>query len=96
MDIVSVLIQIISGVVGGNAAGMSKQNMGPVLNSIFGGVGGIIVGQILAAVMGDTTVAAEGGLNISAILSSIVGGGAGGAILTFIAGLIKSKMAANK
>lgn len=53
MDIVSLVIQVISGVVGGNAAGMSKQSMGPLLNSIFGGVGGVIVGQILAAITSE-------------------------------------------
>ena len=51
MDIVSLVIQVISGVVGGNAAGMSKQSMGPLLNSIFGGVGGVIVGAVTLAVV---------------------------------------------
>lgn len=94
MDIVSLIIQIVAGVVGGNAAGMSKQSMGPLLNSIFGGVGGVIVGQILAAFTGEpgAAVAAGGSMDLPALISSIVGGGAGGAVLTFIAGLIKSKM----
>lgn len=96
MDIVSLVIQVISGVVGGNAAGMSKQSMGPLLNSIFGGVGGVIVGQILAAITGERGAAmgAGGSLDMAAIISSIVGGGAGGAVLTFVAGFIKSKMQA--
>lgn len=96
MDIVSLVIQVISGVVGGNAAGMSKQSMGPLLNSIFGGVGGVIVGQILAAITGEpgAAMAAGGSLDMAAIISSIVGGGAGGAVLTFVAGFIKSKMQA--
>ncbi|WP_236176317.1 hypothetical protein [Pseudomonas qingdaonensis] len=96
MDIVSLVIQVISGVVGGNAAGMSKQRMGPLLNSIFGGVGGVIVGQIRAAITGEPGAAmgAGGSLDMAAIISSIVGGGAGGAVLTFVAGFIKSKMQA--
>ncbi|MFV0925909.1 hypothetical protein [Pseudomonas palmensis] len=96
MDIVSLVIQVISGVVGGNAAGMSKQSMGPLLNSIFGGVGGVIMGQILAAITGEpgATMGAGGSLDMAAIISSIVGGGAGGAVLTFVAGFIKSKMQA--
>ncbi|KTC24788.1 MULTISPECIES: hypothetical protein [Pseudomonas] len=96
MDIVSLVIQVISGVVGGNAAGMSKQSMGPLLNSIFGGVGGVIVGQILAAITGEpgAGMGAGGSLDMAAIISSIVGGGAGGAVLTFVAGFIKSKMQA--
>lgn len=96
MDIVSLVIQIISGVVGGNAAGMSKQSMGPLLNSVFGGVGGVIVGQILAVMTGEPSPVIVGGgsLDMAAIVSSIVGGGAGGAVLTFVAGFIKSKMQA--
>ncbi|MDD0977158.1 hypothetical protein [Pseudomonas fontis] len=94
MDIVSLIVQIIAGVVGGNAAGMSKQGMGPLLNSIFGGVGGVVLGQIVAAMTGEpgTVAAAGGGLDIPGLISSIIGGGAGGAVLTFIAGFIKSKM----
>jgi len=37
---------------------------------------------------------AGGSLDMAAIISSIVGGGAGGAVLTFVAGFIKSKMQA--
>lgn len=93
MDIVSLAVQIISGVIGGNAAGMSKQSLGPMLNSVVGGVGGVVLGQILAAVTGDASVVAAGGLDLPALLSSIVGGGVGGAVLTFVIGFIKSKMA---
>lgn len=94
MDIISLVIQIISGVVGGNAAGMNKQGMGPLLNSILGGVGGVVLGQILSHFTGDPALAeagASGTLDLAAIISSIVGGGAGGAILTFVIGLIKKK-----
>lgn len=95
MDIISLIIQIISGVVGGNAAGMSKQGMGPLLNSILGGVGGVVLGQILASFTGDQSLAhagTAGTLDLPAIISSVVGGGAGGAVLTFIVGLIKNKL----
>ncbi|AIL61975.1 MULTISPECIES: hypothetical protein [Pseudomonas] len=93
MDIVSLVVQIIAGVVGGNAVGMSKQSMGPGLNSIVGGIGGVVLGQIIAAVTGEPAAAAAGGgVDLAALISSIIGGGAGGAVLTFIIGLIKSKM----
>jgi hypothetical protein len=36
---------------------------------------------------------AAGGLDIGTLLSQIVGGGAGGAILTVIAGIVKNAMA---
>jgi len=95
MDIVSLIVQIVSGVVGGNAAGLSKEGMGPLLNSILGGVGGVVVGQILAHLTGDQSLAeagAAGSLDIPAIISSVIGGGAGGAVLTWVVGFIKSKM----
>ncbi|SEM74115.1 hypothetical protein SAMN04487857_104326 [Pseudomonas sp. ok272] len=94
MDIVSLLIQIVSGVVGGNAAGMSQKSLGPAANSILGGVGGVVLGQIITAVTGGGAAMASGGaMDIPTILSSIVGGGVGGAILTFVIGFIKAKMA---
>ncbi|TDF81892.1 hypothetical protein [Pseudomonas sp. H9] len=93
MDIVSLVVQIIAGVIGGNAVGMSKQGMGPGLNSVVGGIGGVVLGQIIAAITGQPgAAAAGGGLDLPALISSIIGGGAGGAVLTFIIGLIKSKM----
>lgn len=95
MDIISLVIQVVAGAVGGNAAGMSKQGMGPVLNSILGGVGGVVVGQLLSSLTGDPTLAtagAAGTLDIPTILSSIIGGGVGGAALTYVIGLIKNKL----
>ena len=60
MDIVSLIVQIVSGMVGGNAAGMSKEGMGLLLNSTLGGVGGVVVGQILAHLTGDQSLAQAG------------------------------------
>jgi len=95
MDIISLAIQVISGVVGGNAAGTTKQGMGPLLNSLLGGVGGVVVGQLLASVTGDQSLAeagAAGSLDLASIISSVVGGGAGGAALTWLIGFIKNKL----
>lgn len=98
MEIISLVVQIISGVVGGNAAGLSKEGMGPLLNTILGGVGGVLVGQLLAHLTGDQSLAqagAEGSLDLPAIISSVIGGGAGGAVLTWVVGFIKGKMQAH-
>ncbi|UVJ42524.1 hypothetical protein NVV94_18080 [Pseudomonas sp. LS1212] len=89
MDIVNLLVQLISGAIGGHVAGMDKHGMGPMLDSILGGIGGIILGQVLVAMTGDGATAAP---SIASIATSIIGGGAGGAILTVIAGFIKSRL----
>ncbi|WET09158.1 MULTISPECIES: hypothetical protein [unclassified Pseudomonas] len=88
---ISLLVQIISGAVGGNLAGMTKQSLGTGLNTLLGGVGGLVLGQIVSALTGT-----PGGetLDVAAVGSNIVGGGVGGLVLTWVIGFIKSKMAA--
>jgi uncharacterized membrane protein YeaQ/YmgE (transglycosylase-associated protein family) len=51
MNIVGLIIQLISGAVGGNAAGalLKKFSLGTAGNSIVGILGGGVGGQILAA-----------------------------------------------
>ncbi|SDU86175.1 hypothetical protein [Pseudomonas mucidolens] len=88
---INLIIQIISGAIGGNLAGLSKQGMGSGLNTVIGGVGGLVLGQILTAVTG---MPAGGAMDVAAVGSNIVGGGVGGLVLTFVIGWIKNKMAA--
>jgi uncharacterized membrane protein YeaQ/YmgE (transglycosylase-associated protein family) len=54
MDITSMIIEAVSGAVGGNVAGaaMKEKSLGPVGNSISGIVGGGIGGTILQMAMG--------------------------------------------
>jgi len=89
--LISLLVQIISGAVGGNIAGMTKQSLGTGLNTFLGGVGGLVLGQIVAALTGTTSGEA---LDVAAISSNIVGGGVGGLVLTWAVGFIKQKLAA--
>jgi uncharacterized membrane protein YeaQ/YmgE (transglycosylase-associated protein family) len=86
------LIQLISGVVGGNVAGMAMKDksLGPIGNSIAGLVGGGVGGQILSAVLG---MSAGDGMDIGSIASQIAGGGVGGAIVMAIVGVIKKSIA---
>jgi hypothetical protein len=93
--IINLIIQIISGVAGGHAAGttLKDYNLGPLGNTIAGAVGGLGGGQILQALIPALAAAAGGGLDLGSIVGQIVGGGAGGAILTVIVGLIKTMMA---
>jgi uncharacterized membrane protein YeaQ/YmgE (transglycosylase-associated protein family) len=95
MNIVSLIIEIISGAVGGNVAGaaMKENSLGTIGNSIAGIVGGGLGGTLLQTVMG-TAAAGGGSLDLTTILSNVAGGGVGGAILMAVVGIIKNKMAA--
>ena len=85
------IIQLISGAVGGNVAGalLKQFNLGLLWNSVAGILGGGIGGQILSNVLG---VGAGGGMDITSIISQVAGGGIGGAILLVIVGIIKKAM----
>ena len=89
--LISLLIQIISGAVGGNLAGMTKQSLGTGLNTFLGGVGGLVLGQVVSAL---TSTSGGEALDVAAVGSNIVGGGIGGLVLTWIVGFIKNQMAA--
>jgi hypothetical protein len=89
--LINLLIQIISGAVGGNLAGMTKQSLGTGINTFLGGVGGLVLGQIVSAMTGTSSGET---LDVAAVGSNIVSGGVGGLVLAWVAGFIKSKMAA--
>ncbi|AQY67738.1 hypothetical protein ACLIMJ_09830 [Pseudomonas veronii] len=89
--LISLLVQIISGAVGGNLAGMTKQSLGTGLNTFLGGVGGLVLGQLVSALTGTSGGEA---MDVATVGSNIVGGGVGGLVLTWVVGFIKSKMAA--
>ena len=89
--LINLLVQIISGAVGGNIVGMTKQSLGTGLNTFLGGIGGLVLGQIVTALTGTSGGEA---LEVAAVGSNIVGGGVGGLVLTWVVGFIKNKMAA--
>jgi uncharacterized membrane protein YeaQ/YmgE (transglycosylase-associated protein family) len=87
-----VIIQLVSGAVGGNVAGslMKKLSLGTVVNSVLGIVGGGLGGQIL----GMLGVSAQtGGMDVQSVVGSLASGGVGGGALIAIVGLIKSVLA---
>lgn len=88
------IIQLISGAVGGNAAGaaMKDLSLGTLGNTIAGLIGGAGGGQLIA-MLGSGAAMAGGGTDIMGMVTQIAGGAGGGAILTAIAGIIKNKMA---
>ena len=93
MDLVSLLISLISGAVGGNLAGaaMKDKSLGALGNSIAGIIGGGIGGALLRAI--GAYAQSGGSLDLGSIVGNIAGGGVGGAILLVIVSLIKNAMA---
>jgi len=92
MNILNLIIQLVSGALGGNLAGgmFKKLSLGTVLNSILGIVGGGLGGQLLNMVgFGDT-----GGpsTDIGSVIANILGGGVGGGVLMGIIGAIKKAL----
>ena len=77
MNIISLIIEAISGAVGGNVAGaaMKENSLGTVGNSIAGILGGGAGGMILQAIMGGSSAAGGGSLDMNTILSNVAGGG---------------------
>jgi uncharacterized membrane protein YeaQ/YmgE (transglycosylase-associated protein family) len=93
MDLVSLLISLVSGAVGGNLAGaaMQDKSLGAVGNSIAGIVGGGLGGFILKAI--GIWTQSGGSLDPGAIAGAVAGGGVGGAVLLVIISLIKGAIA---
>ena len=96
MSLLPLIIQLISGAVGGNVAGaaLKQYDLGTLGNSIAGILGGGIGGQLIALLLPALAGAAQGGgLDAGAIAGQVAGGGVGGAVLLVIVGLIKQMMA---
>ena len=93
-NLVGLIIQLVSGAVGGNIAGtaLKQYDLGTLGNSIAGIIGGGIGGQVLAMVLGGGGAAATGNLDVASIVSQIAGGGVGGGILMVIVGIIRRAM----
>ena len=92
--IINIILQLIAGIIGGNAAGSGIKNisLGTAGNTIAGALGGLGGGQLLALIIPALQGATGGGADIGSVIGQLVGGGAGGAILTAIVGAIKNTM----
>lgn len=93
MNIISLIISLVSGAVGGNVAGaaMKDKSLGVPGNSLSGILGGGIGGVILQLLgLGGSQGAA---LDIGTILQNIASGGVGGGILLAVIAAIKQAMA---
>ena len=95
---INLIIQLIAGALGGNAAGATMKNLdlGALGNTIAGALGGAGGGTLLTALLPMLQGAASGDLDIGALLGQAVGGGVAGAVVTAIVGLVKNSMAGAK
>jgi uncharacterized membrane protein YeaQ/YmgE (transglycosylase-associated protein family) len=91
-NITAIIIQLISGAIGGNVAGslMKDSSLGTAGNSIVGILGGGLGGQLLGLL---GVAVGGGGMDIASIVGSIAGGGVEGAMLLAIIGFIKKAFA---
>jgi hypothetical protein len=94
-----IIIQIITGIIGGQAVGAAIKTaaMGQLPKILGGAIGGVGGAAILGSLLGhgvDPTAAAAatGGLGSALNLQNIVGGAGGGAILTGILGAVMGAM----
>ena len=85
MDITSLLIQLVMGAIGGNAAGaaLKKYSLGMLGNTIAGLLGGGIGGQLIGTLIGTA---------IEGYVGDIAGGAVGGAALMILVGVIRGMM----
>jgi len=92
--IINLIIQLIAGAVGGNAAGATMKNLdlGALGNTIAGALGGAGGGTLLTSLL-PLLQGVAGNVDIGQLVGQAVGGGVSGAILTAIVGLIKNAMA---
>jgi uncharacterized membrane protein YeaQ/YmgE (transglycosylase-associated protein family) len=85
------IVQLISGAVGGNVAGaaMKDKSLGMIGNSIAGIVGGGLGGQLLE-ILGIAVAA--GGTDVNSMAGSAGSGGVGGAVLLIIVAAVKKML----
>jgi predicted CDP-diglyceride synthetase/phosphatidate cytidylyltransferase len=87
-DTVSLIIWLIAGVAGGNAAGelfKGNYDLGPG-NTVTGAIGGIVSTQILQAL-----IPALRGIDFGPIIGQVIVAAASGAVLTVIVGAVRAR-----
>ena len=80
MELLPLVIQLIAGAIGGNAAGavLKDKSLGALGNTIAGIIGGAVGGKLLGLLLGGAAAvdpAVGSGMNITALIEQIAGGG---------------------
>jgi uncharacterized membrane protein YeaQ/YmgE (transglycosylase-associated protein family) len=91
--LVNLIIQLISGAIGGNIAGaaLKDYSLGTLGNSIAGVVGGGVGGWLLQSLVPALAQTAST-TDWSAVVGQVAGGGVGGAVLMIVVGVVKNMM----
>ena len=87
-DTVALIIWVIAGVAGGNAAGellKGPYDLGPG-NTISGAIGGVVGAMIL-----QTLIPTLRGFDVAPILGQVIVAAASGAVLTVVAGAVMTR-----
>ncbi len=80
MGFLALVIQAVSGVLGGNVGGalIRERSLGPLLNTVLGAVGGVAGGQLLGGwlshLLGNATVGSVGASTLLGLALPVVGG----------------------
>jgi uncharacterized membrane protein YeaQ/YmgE (transglycosylase-associated protein family) len=85
--IIDLIVLMVAGIIGGNAAGTSlpKYDLGRLWNTIIGAAGGTVGGEVIQTVMQFV----GGGSDMASIITPLVGGCASGAVFTMLVATLK-------
>jgi hypothetical protein len=96
MNWIPLILSLVGGAGGGAAVGkfLKEKGLGPAANMIVGALGGAGSGALLQTLGlgGDAASAGGSGTDMMSMVTGLIGGGAGGGVLTAIVGMIKSAM----
>lgn len=96
MDWIGIIVQLVTGVLGGVGTGKAVKsvdlgNVGNVISGAIGGVGGTWLATLIPGLSDMLTgAAATGGMDIGALVAQGLSGLVGGGVLTAIVGAIKN------
>jgi len=91
-QLIFLAMNLIGGAAGGGMAGRASPSidMGGVVNAVAGAVGGGVLGQVLQAAL--PVLQGGSATDLTALAGNLVGGGASGAIVTALVGLVLNRL----
>lgn len=93
-SLLPLIIQLVSGAVGGNVAGslMKNLSLGTLWNSVAGIAGGGIGGTILGMLGMGVDQSVGGATDVAGMVGSLASGGVGGGAVMAVVGMIRNAM----